>query len=205
MMSITSSGFLNQFLERDACFGFTSSSCLPNSFSIIKDILRNRLRHGDVVIFSLASYRVSKDSEAKLPRSYNPESVSNLEHSLKELGRAIKPTKATLVLLDDIIATCRYPGLNYEFLVLDKGNIEACTIDKSIGIQDRAGFTMALKNSAKALDNVLYYDFASELCDKNTCSVLDPRSKRLLYSDSRNHFTATYPDPLRDQMMRVLE
>ena len=205
VMSITNSGLLNQFLRRDACFGFVGSSCLHNSFSTIKDLFSNRLRPGDIVIFSLASYRVTNDVNSRLPRSYNTNSVSTLQNSLKELGRAIKATGASLVLIDDIIATCKYPGLNYEFLILTKGHLEACTIDKSIGLKDRAGFTMALKNSAAALDNVYYYDFASDLCDEEICSVIDPKSKRLLYSDSRNHFTATYPDPFRDQMIRMFE
>lgn len=205
VMSITNSGLLNQFLGRDACFGFVGSSCLHNSFSTIKNLLSSRLRPGDIVIFSLASYRVSNDSNARLPRSYNPDSVSTLQNSLKELGRSITHTGASLVLIDDIIATCKYPGLNYEFLILGKGHMEACTIDKSIGLKDRAGFTMALKNSAADLDNVYYYDFASDLCYEEICSVIDPKSKRLLYSDSRNHFTATYPDPFRDQMIRMFE
>jgi len=111
VMSITNSGLLNQFLRRDACFGFVGSSCLHNSFSTIKDLLSSRLRPGDIVVFSLASYRVSNDSNARLPRSYNPDSVSTLQNSLKELGRSITHTGASLVLIDDIIATCKYPGL----------------------------------------------------------------------------------------------
>ena len=156
------------------------------------------------MVFSLASYRVSKDKNASLPRAYDPSYVSRLQESLQELGKTISRTGAFLVLIDDMYATCKYPSLNYEFLILEKGHLERCTIDRSVAIKDRADFTMALKTSAAAYANIFYYDFANDFCNQEICSVIDPQTNRLLYSDNRNHFTATNPDPLKDQMMRIL-
>ena len=53
--------------------------------------------------------------------------------------------------------------------------------------------------------NVKYVDFHKSLCEDGFCSVYQPNTEELLYSDVRGHFSINNPSPLANEWFIFLK
>lgn len=176
-------GFIRTLIGYNSCGD--SSPCLDNSFELFLDFFEQNLNPDDILIFS-----TSRDwylDYGTIPRKVNIEKYNSLEKKLVEIKFKAIEHGAKLIFIDDIPKICLQENVNFIYDIIENGNIEKCTIQKSLSLQEREFLTsIYLKLINK---DVSYIDPHNLLCKDSYCSLIYRDNLKFIYGDLTGHIT----------------
>ena len=180
-----------------------NSPCIKNSWPKYLNFFEENLSPKDVIVFSWARDRIVKNRNEELVREPDQKKLNILKEKLIELIYVIKKRKSKLILVDDIPKVCP-DTINFRQLIITRGKIEKCVIDKSITLEDRKPMTLLFKELSKKDENIFYFDPHDFLCKETKCDLMDSNNK-MLYNDASPHFSSQNPEPLLDEWKLLLK
>ncbi len=169
--------------------------------SIKADFLKEQLRSGDLVVFSMwrdriyAGAGVDFEGRSRLGNE-NQSRINDTRAGLTYLRDAVLNAGAHLLLVDDVPSLCS--ATRFEVL-RPKKELRTCAADRNESLQDRQPLTAMFQG---VVGEEYYLDPHAELCPDDRCLMFNGDIP--IFGDGRSHFSNFQPAPLTAFFQRWL-
>ena len=137
------------------------------------------------------------------PRYPSKYKISTLKDRLDLFSDLILNQNANFYMVDDIPVYCE-PGINFEHFIHRMRKLDLCNVSKEISLKDREPLSNILKSISEK-KGAKYFDFHDSLCNDKNCTIYEPYSSNILYSDGRGHFSINNPTPFEYEWSLILK